>query len=448
MESSNRRSFLRKTGIGAAGAVAAPWISTRPAHSSSNDTINVAIMGIRSRGMNHISHFSALDNVRITTLCDIDERNFPKALASVAKLGGGKPKTETDIRRVLEDKEIDVLSIAAPNHWHSLASVWACQAGKDVYVEKPVSYSIWEGRKMVEAARKYNRIVQTGSQRRSDPLMQSAVQFIQEGKLGKVYLVKAAVYRARKAIGWGRISPIPDGVHYDLFRGPAPYIPFNDNRFHYNWHWFWDTGNGETGNNGPHPIDLMRWALQKYEHPCRIQSMGGLYVFDSEQETPNTQMSVYQYSDGTTLQLEIRNHFTNRDGDVREGLIFYGSEGWMEFNLGNTWKTYMGSNAEPGPSMTREQANDQFGTIAYGRGYEPHFANFIDCCRSRRREDLMAEVLEGHMAATICHMGNIAYRTGRTLEFDSEHECFIGDDEANALVRREYRYPFVINDEI
>ncbi|MCE5249648.1 Gfo/Idh/MocA family oxidoreductase [bacterium] len=446
----NRRKFIHKAGTGAAALGATgPWVTQAWAKKSPNDTINIAIMGIHGRGMDHVQHYMNVPNVEVAMLCDIDERLFPDALKKIAELGAKPPKTETDIRRVLENKDIDVISIACPNHWHALAGVWACQAGKDVYVEKPASHTVYEGRKLVEASRKYDRIVQTGSQRRSDPLMQEAVDFIQSGKLGKIYMVKACVYRARKAIGRGTTGPVPEGVHYDLFRGPAPWIPFNDNRFHYNWHWFWDTGNGETGNNGPHPADIVRWALNKYDHPRTIQSMGGLYVYDSEQETPNTQISVMEYADGTMVQLEVRNHYTNTDGTVREGIIFYGSEGWMQFNLGNTWTTFFGPKNEPGPSMTREEANTKTGIIiSYGRGREPHFNNFIDCVRSRKREDLKADIVEGHLSAAICHLSNIAYRTGRTLTFDSESERFLGDEDANRYLTREYRYPYVMPENV
>jgi len=449
MASLKRRKFLKSAGAATVGLGTGPWVTSSLAQNSPNDTINVAVMGIRSRGMAHVNHFGAIRNVRIATLCDIDERLFPERVKKIKESTGRTPKTETDIRRVLEDKDIDAVSIAAPNHWHALAAVWACQAGKDVYVEKPISYSVSEGRKIVQAAEKYDRIVQTGSQRRSDPLMQEAVKYIRSGELGRVYLAKACVYRFRNSIGRGSVGQVPEGVNFDLFRGPAPMVPFNENRFHYNWHWFWDTGNGETGNNGPHPADIFKWALDRRDHPRVIQSMGGIYVHDTEQETPTHQMSVMKYADGVEFQLEVRNHFTNRDDQVREGLIFYGSEGWMAFNLGSTWKTYFGRDNEPGPSMTREEANMKSGrTIQYGKGWEPHFANFIDCMRSRKAGDLMADAEQGHFAATICHLCNIAYRTGRTLTFDSKTERFVGDADADRYLSRDYRAPYIMPERV
>ena len=283
MESLKRRTFLKRTSAGAAGiSASAPWVTSGWAQNSPNDTINIAVMGVRGRGGDHIRHFSSIRKVRVTTLCDIDERQLARRSAEMKESSGRNPETATDIRRVLENKDIDIISVAAPNHWHSLAGIWACQAGKDVYVEKPISHNIFEGRKLVEAMNKYNRIVQTGSQRRSDPLMQEAVKFIHGGGIGDVYMVKACVYRRRNSIGHGTVSDVPEGVHFDLFRGPAPMVPFRENRFHYNWHWFWDTGSGETGNNGPHPADLFKWATKRTEHPASIQSLGGIYVHDTE----------------------------------------------------------------------------------------------------------------------------------------------------------------------
>ncbi len=441
-----RRQFLRKTGAGAAGiGASAPFVTSGMAQNSPNDTIRLGIMGVRNRGWAHMRHFSAIRKVKVTTICDIDERILAQRQDDCQKEFGKKLKTYTDIREMLDDKEIDAITVAAPNHWHALAGIWACQAGKDAYVEKPLSHTVWEGRQLVKAMKKYNRIVQTGSQRRADPTMIEAKNFIQSGELGDIYMAKAVVYRRRGSIGHGKVDPIPDGVHYDLFRGPAPMIPFSENRFHYHWHWFWDTGNGEIGNNGPHPADLFRWIMKRDDHPVQIQSMGGIYIHDTEQETPNTQLAVMKYNDGLELQVEVRNLFSNLDGDVREGLIFYGSKGWIQFNLGLTWTSFLGRDNEPGPSMTKEQADDKHNMhYQYGRGWEPHFQNFIDCMRSRKAEDLIADAEQGHYAASICHLANIAYRTGRTLQFDSDKEQFVGDREANKYLRRKDRKPYVV----
>ena len=443
MSSLTRRDFARSTALGGA-ALVGPLLKTGFANSP-NETIQVAVMGIRSRGTAHALTLAKLPNVNVAALCDVDERLLPKLAADVEKISGRKPRTETDIRKVLENKEIDAISIAAPNHWHALATIWACQAGKHVYVEKPVSYNIFEGRKMVEASRRYDRIVQAGTQNRTSPLVQSAMDFLHAGKLGKIYMVKCVVFRPRESLGRKPNSAVPPGVHYDLWVGPAPWRPYNENRFHYNWHWFWDTGNGETGNNGPHYTDVARWALQKYEHPKRIQSMGGYDVFDCDQETPNTQMSMMEYADGTRVQLEVRGLYTNAEDGIRMGLLFYGSEGWMHLG-GSEWKTYFGRKNEPGEQ--RSDKGDEHTTDMKLTEDGAHFWNFIEAVRANKRELQTADILEGHLSAAMCHLSNIAYRTGRQVVFDSANECFHGDAEASSLLRREYRLPFVVPEKV
>ena len=452
MEPMNRRKFVRSAGTAAAAvAASAPFVRTgKAAGRSPNETINVAVIGIRGRGWQHAQNFAKIPNVVVRTLCEPDENLFEERAADVEGLSGVKPKFEKDIRKVCEDKDIDVISIANQNHWHSLAAIWGCQAGKDVYLEKPISHNIWEGRKVVEAARKYDRIVQTGTQRRSEPYVKSAIDYIHSGELGRVYMVRLLVFRPRESIGRGKIEPVPPGIDYDLWLGPAPYRPFIPNRFHYNWHWFWDTGNGETGNNGPHRSDIARWALQKYEHPRKIQSLGGIYGWtDSDQETPNTQVSTMEYSDGTLVQLEVRNLYTNGEAGIGVGMLFYGTKGWMRVG-GGKWETFFGREDEPGPTMTGKEAEEAMRDTLNIRGMddEPHFFNFIDAVRAHDRRILTADVLEGHLSTSMCHLCNIAYRTGRTLIFDSESETFVGDEEANHLVSRDYRYPFVVPEEV
>ncbi|MEW5974166.1 MAG: Gfo/Idh/MocA family oxidoreductase [Acidobacteriota bacterium] len=445
MSSLSRRSFAKKAGRAALLATG-PFVMTGLARQSPNDTMNVAVMGIRSRGRDHATTLAQLPNVNCATLCDIDERLFPKALAEVEELAAKRPKTETDIRRVLDDKDIDAISIASPNHWHALATIWACQAGKDVYVEKPVSHNISESRKMVEAARKYERIVQVGTQSRSEKVVQSAMEFLHAGKLGRLYMVKCVIFRPRESLGRKANSAVPPGVHYDLWLGPSPYRPFNENRFHYNWHWFWATGNGETGNNGPHYTDMARWALQKYDHPRRIQSMGGYDVFDSDQETPNTQLSLLEWEDETRVQIEVRGLYTNAEDGTTMGLLFFGSEGWMNLS-GNKWKTYFGRKNEPGESQTATRPQGRPRNIM-DTDDGVHFSNFIEAVRSRKRETLNAEILEGHLSTAMCHLSNIAYRTRRQVIFDSANEIFPGDDEANSYLTREYRHPFVVPEKV
>ncbi len=442
----SRRNFIAQTSA-AALAVSTPLIKTGRA-AEANETINVAVVGIRSRGAEHIRQFCRIPNVRVTTICDIDERLFPKAVQDIEKLSGAKPKTVVDFRDLLQDKEIDVISIATPDHWHALMAIWACQAGKDVYVEKPVSYTIEEGRKLVEAARKYDRVVQVGTQSRSDPVAIEAIKFLHEGKLGDIYMARGVYYGPRESIGHKPDGPIPQGVHWDLFLGPAPYRPFNENRFHYTWHWFWDTGTTDLGNNGIHIMDKARWGLQKRVHPAKVNCSGGYYVFDSDQETPNTQIVAYEYDDGVILDCEIRNLYTNLEQEMVVGNFFYGSKGWMVLD-GRGFKTFFGRKNEPGPALSKADfASDPLDRQGAHKGVDPHFVNFIDCVRSRRWQDLNADIQDGHLSTAICHLGNISYRTERKLEFNSYSEKFIGDDDADTYLSRTYRHPYVLPERI
>ncbi|MGH9338362.1 MAG: Gfo/Idh/MocA family protein [Acidobacteriota bacterium] len=441
MSSMNRRNFIT-TGL-AAGLAAGSSIRTTSA--SPNNVVNVAVVGIRSRGSAHYEAFSKIPNARVVTLVDVDESLFPKALKKVSEMGNPKVKTEVDLRRVLDDKEVDVIATAAPNHWHALQTIWACQAGKDVYVEKPCSHNIWEGRKMVEAARKYNRIVQVGFQNRSIENVRKAVQFLHDGGIGKVYMAKGLCFKPRETIGYVKDEPVPDGVHYDLWLGPAAYRPFNPNRFHYNWHWYWDFGNGDTGNQGPHQFDVARWGLGRHEHPVRISSVGGYFAFDSMQQTPNTQTSVFEYSDGAILEFETRGLYTNAEDGIEIGNLFYGTEGWMHLN-GGTWKTYMGRKNEPGPSMNEVDAADPSNLA--GSGHQPHFHNFIKAVASRKISDLNCDVEEGFRSTALPLLANVSYRLGREVKFDPNIERFVDDDQANGYLSRNYRPPYVVPKEV
>jgi len=454
MKQLTRRKFIRQSAIISGGVFSAsPFVvKSGFAKNSPSNTINVAVVGIRSRGRAHYQAYSKIPGVNVAAVCDIDERFFPKAVSEIEEATGTKPKTYVDYRELLEDKDIDAISLATPDHWHALQTIWACQAEKDVYVEKPMSWCVEEGRKAVEAARKYNRVVQIGSQYRSNNLMREAVKFIQDGKIGDVYMIKTFYYGLRGSIGHKKNSPVPKGVDWDLFLGPAPYRPFNENRFHYTWHWFWDTGNSDLTANGVHFIDIARWSLGKRIHPVSIHSEGDYYVYDSDQETPNIISAFCVYEDRKMLQIEIRNLstpilFTEKGGDgIRVGNLFFGSEGWMQLGPGE-FKTFYGSKNEPGPSMSeKELAPDPMNRA--GTGGEPHFRNFIDCVRTGRWQDLNADVLEGHMSAVICHLAEISYRTGRKLTFNPFAEKFVNDDDANSYLTRDYRYPYVVTDKV
>lgn len=339
MKATSRREFLSTTTKTAAGlALSVPLINTGFSTKSPNDTINVAVVGIRGKGGmydggGHYINFCKMPNIKVTALCDIDERLFAEAVKNVEKYGGNRPKTVVDFRHLLDDKEIDIISIATPDHWHALQTIWACQAGKDVYVEKPISHNISEGRKMIRAARKYNRIVQVGTQNRSNDVVKEAVKFLHEGKLGDIYMGRGIVYGHRGDIGVIKDSPVPEGVHWDIFLGPAPYRPFNENRFHYNWHWFWDTSTSEFGNNGTHQMDKIRWGMNKHVHPSKIHCTGGFFGWKNNQEIPNLQVATFEYEDGTIMELEVRSLFSNSEFNSKSGAFFYGTEGWMYLGI-------------------------------------------------------------------------------------------------------------------
>ena len=446
----NRRVFLSK---GAAATVGLAMLPARArAQRSPNDTINVAIIGLRGhnnghptwtergRGLDHYEHLSRIKNVRITHVVDVDERHFSTSLPFAKDKWGGDPKAETDFRRVLDNRDVDAVTIAAPDHWHALMTILACQAGKDVYVEKPISHNIVEGRRMIETARRNNRIVAVGTQGRSSAVLAKSVQFLRDGGLGNVYSAKTVIYRARDPIGVVSDSPVPSGVHYDLWLGPAPARPFNENHFHYHWHWFWDYGTGDLGNTAVHSIDAARWLLGKQEHPRTAYSSGGIYEAGAptDQKTPNTQYAAYQYADGTEIQCDLRNWFSGPP--EAQGLYIFGSKGWMKVGQDRT-QVYFGRKGEPGPTLTTEEKNDP-DQASFDNEGQAHFENFIDCVRSRNSESLRAPLEEGHLSTTLCHLGNIAYRVRRSVKFNGVTERFVDDEEADNLLGRTYRAPY------
>jgi len=456
--SSSRRDFVKGAALAAAPAVRPSW-----GRSSPNDVVNVAVAGFRGRGKDHYRTYAKMSGVRVVCLCDIDERLFPGAVADVEKIAGYRPDTEVDFRKLIQRKDLDAVSLATPDYWPGLQTVWACQAGKDVYVEKPVCYTVLEGRRMVEAARKYNRIVQAGLNFRSDRRTRSGVQYVRSGAFGPVYRTKVVIYRGRGSIGHVQESSIPSGVNWDLFLGPAPYRPFNLNRFHYGWHYFWDTSTTEVGANGVHLMDTTRWALNNNVHPVKIHCVGGKFADDSDQETPNVQNSSFEYADGTLVELEVTTHYSPPFGGVNFGMFYYTSKGYIS-SAGN-WSTTLGDFAireQPDlPSgISLHAANVSFPKISYkpgpaipdvpdgGEDDTGHFENFIQCVRSRKREDLRCEILEGHMSTALCLLANISYRTGRKLVFDPATETFPGDKEASAYLTRKYREPFVLPEKV
>jgi predicted dehydrogenase len=462
MSGSNRREFL-KNSVVAAGTFSATSSVSHLAAESPNDRINLAVVGFNDRGAAHIREFSKIPGVRVAALCDIDERLFPRAVKQIEEATGVAPKTEVDLRRLLEDKDIHAISIATPDHWHALQTIWACQAEKDVYVEKPVSYTFLEGRRMVEAARKYGRVVQAGLQSRSSPVARAAMTYLKDGEFGRVYRSKAIIFKGRASIGRVKDSPVPKGVNWDLFLGPAPYRPYNENRFHYGWHFFWDTSTTDVGNSGVHEIDISRWGMGKRVHPIRIHCTGGYYQWDSDQETPNLQIASLEYEDGSILEIELTNLYTHPTAGIGgTGNTFYTSKGYVSSADG--YQAYIGEFIPKGEDRTQDGVPRMPAKASFPeRNYRPgpkladlasktdegnHFRNFIDCVRSRRWQDLNADILEGHMSTSICHLANISFRTGRKLTFNPYSERFVNDEDANSFLTRIYREPYVLPDKV
>jgi predicted dehydrogenase len=458
----DRRDFLK------AGAAAAAAFQTKSVLGA-NDRVRIAIIGLRGRGYDHIKTYQGIPNVEIAAICDVDENVMAGRLADIAKLGIPKPQTFGDYRKLLEDKSIDAVSIATPNHWHSLMGIWACQAGKDAYVEKPCSHSWFEGKQLVAAANKYNRIVQHGTQSRSSVGAKEAIQHLRDGLVGDVYLARGLCYKWRQTIDRMPKEAVPAGVNYDLWLGPAPDRGFTQNRFHYNWHWFWDTGNGDLGNQGIHEMDTARWGLGT-GFPTKVSAMGGHVMFDDDQETPNILTCAYEFNAPNgprrLMEFEVRHWMTNHEAEIGTwgkstlppagltnsksgrvlgpmsgkpgtvGNLFYGPKGYLAIQEYETYKSWLGDHNEPGPE---------------GKGKENHFANFIDCVRSRKKEALGAPIEEGHISCTLVHLANVSYRLGRTLHFDPAKEEVIGDAEANRLLReadRGYRKGFQIPEKV
>ena len=422
----SRRTFLMAAG----GTVLSGLV---PGKAAASDKIRVAVLGVNGRGKDHIQGYMDLPDAEVVLLCDPD-RNVAEGVAKDFEARYNKKvEIAADLRKVYERKDIDAVSIATPNHWHSLATIWACQAGKDVYVEKPASHNVREGRKMVEAANKYKRIVQHGVQLRSSEAIREAVQMLRKGVIGNVYMARGLVFRWRPSIGHKPEEPVPPYLDYDIWTGPAQMRPFSRRLVHYNWHWHWDYGNGDVGNQGIHETDMCMWGLD-VGLPERVTAMGGKFLFDDDKETPEVLTSVYHYpKQKKIIQFEVRHWCTNEEHGVGVGNIFYGSDGYMLINGYDTYEVYLGQKREKGPSRK-----------AGGN----HYANFIQAVRSRKAEDQNGPVETAHLSSALAHLGNISCRLGRQLQFDPATEKFVGDDEANRMLTRNYREPFVVPEKV
>ncbi len=413
-----RRYFLMSAAA-AAGA--------RSATVAASDKVNVAIIGMRGRGRNLSNEFAILPEANIVYMVDVDENVLKQVADGFEKKYAKRPRLLGDMRRVFEDKSIDAVAIATPDHWHAPAAILACQAGKDVYVEKPCSHNVREGRMLVEAARKYKRIVQHGTQARSRASTRAAIEMAHSGKIGKVLMAKAWNVQKRKDIGHKPDSPVPAGLDYDTWVGPAEWMPFNENRFHYNWHWNWNFGTGDTGNDGAHQIDQARWALG-VDYPTEVSGLGGKLFFEDDQITPDTVVATFRYP-GKMLIFEMRIWNPYKMEGIDNGVAVYGSDGMIQIGR---WNDGSGFKA-----FDRSGKVVHFGRDDKEEGGESHVKNFVNSVRSRQKPN--AEIEVGHLTALHCHLANIVARTGRSLKFDARTETFTGEPEANALLGRKYR---------
>jgi len=462
--------FAGKGLASAAEGVGLPAVAnTGPAKAGANDILRVAVCGVKGRGGSHVSAFSGMKDVHVAAIVDIDERVAGNAVDSIEKKSGKKPAYFQDFRKMLEDKSIDAVSIATCNHTHTLIAIHSVLAGKHVYVEKPLSHNVWEGRQLVNAARKHNRIVQHGTQSRSSGGCRKSAAFLAAGKLGKVQIGRGLCYKRRGSIGKTPEEAVPPGVNYDLWLGPAPERPFTKNRFHYNWHWHWDYGNGDIGNQGVHEMDKARWYLGKSTLPNKVISVGGRFGYEDDGETANTQVCLYDYGDSLMI-FEVRGLDTDAFMTQKIGQIAHCEKGYL---AGTT------AFDTTGAKLGLDAKDD-------GRDGD-HFRNFINAIKSGKHEDLNADVLDGHLSSALGHLGNISYRLGELqpmskdnpfgtydagneafarmrehlkaqgvnldksllrvgplLSFDPQAEKFVGNDAANKLITREYRKPFVV----
>ena len=496
MDPVSRRDFLKSSAVVAAGVALPARAWTRVL--GANSDVRVAIIGLNGRGQNHLSSLQRIAGVRVVALCDPDTAVLDRVKP---KVSGADVRTYTDIRELLASGDVDAVTIATPNHWHSLAAIWAMQAGKDVYLEKPVSHNVWEGRQVVTAAAKYKRVVQAGTQIRSGEGLREAVEFVRSGQLGKIKVSRGFCYKRRDSIGLcGGPQQVPATIDYNLWTGPAPLVPPHRNNpkngpVHYDWHWIWMYGNGDVGNQGIHQMDVARWFLGEQRLPRRSLSIGGRVGYVDDGQTPNTQVIVHDY-DTAPLIFEVRGlpahagiGSSGADPRLQQGGGSSDMDKYRGVQIGNVIDCEGGSIVIPN-YLTATAVDKEGNVIKEFRGEDRHMQNFIDVVRSRRTADLYGPIDEGHTSSALCHLGNISHRLGHTapepeiretirseaalseaegrmlehlrandvdlgktpltlgvpLLVDAKAERFTGPNakQANAMLSREYRAPFVV----
>ncbi len=481
MFSLNRRDFLKNSaalsaalaGVNLTNQSAEAYPDNENQGNSANETLNVAVIGVKGRGRSHIGGLANRHNCRVTHICDADQGVIEAAMRSVNSRQGRRPEFVQDLRRIMDNRDIDIVTIATPNHWHALAAIWAMQAGKHVYVEKPVSHNVWEGRRTVEIARQTNRICQTGTQIRSSSGSRAAIEYLHSGALGRIQCARGLCYKRRGSIGnvGEGGGNIPQSCNYDLWCGPAPVQrPLQRNRLHYDWHWTWDYGNGDLGNQGIHQMDVARWGLGKNELAPEVISLGGRFGYEDDGETANTQIAVFKWDDAELI-FEVRGLSTQPFRGTRIGNVFHCENGTLVFTSYNSAVAFDGD----GEVIRRFNGGDN------------HYGNFVSAVRSGRRQDLNADILEGHLSSGLCHLANISmrlgqptpfnrrtntfgedrfasetfarmkdhlrdnrvpmetnYHLGRRLRMNPQTEQFIDDEQANRMLTREYRRGFEV----
>ena len=418
-----RRSFL----------VTAATAATATGWAGANDKVRIAIAGMGGRGNDLLKESFAIDQLEVAAMVDPDGRRTETAAAKLFEKSGKRARLYSDARSALDDKEIDAVLVSTCNHWHALLGIWACQAGKDAYVEKPVSHNLFEGRKLVEAARKYKRIVQGGTQRRTWARFRKAIEVVHSGEIGDVYQATWFFPGTRDSLGFKDPAAAPPAwLNWDAWVGPAPMQKYHENLVHYNWHWFWDFGNGELGNNGIHLVDLSRWGMKR-GLPSRIYSTGGRFGYKDQGETPNTQTVTWTYPDGAAIVGQIRGLYTNEP--MRWD--FFGTKGHLHLFANGNYEVTMGREKKSTP-----------GPVLADGGDEAHLRNFAEAVKSRDQSKLNADIEETYLSTGLCHLGNISYRLGREVRFDAARERFIGDSAADAMLTRAYRKGYVVPDKV
>ncbi len=436
----NRRDFIKKSAASSAGIVIGATGFSAKSYASiigANDKIHIAVIGVNGRGSSMAGTIAKQKNAEVSCICDVDSRAIPKAMKSVEKAGQETlPKSERDCRKVMEDKSIDAIYIATPDHWHAPLTIMGCKADKHVYVEKPLSHNPREGELAIEAARKYNKVVQMGAQRRSAPVLTQGITKLHEGIIGRVYLAKTWYTNTRKA-NFLKSAQVPEWLDYDLWQGPAPHVPYMDGLIHYNWHWFWNYGTGEALNNGTHEVDVARWGLG-VDFPTRVTSVGGRYHYKDEWQTPDTQIVTMDYPGRVSLMWECRSSNGRQIEGSDRGIIFYGENGSLDTG-GDSYKVYNndGKLIEEVKSLIVEGPIDARNTASPSLGMDSlHVADFLDAIRKSRRPNCDVEL--GYKSVVAMQLGNISWRVGRDLKIDPKNGHIVDDKVAQKLWSREY----------